>query len=346
MENWYRPGVEASRWLQAHFPGLQGLMAFVSELGRFEFYLALLPLVYWCVHKRAGRELAYVLAVSELVNRLLKHALRGPRPFWMDPALVSGDEAGYGVPSGHAQSAAVFYLGLALWVRRRWAWLAAIPAALLMGLSRVFLGDHFLHDVLAGLCVGGLLLAGYAAWRRRQHARPPAGVFAAHPVLAAVGVPLAFAAVYLALQAILGRPDPYIAWQRFLPEAERTSREDMATALGTVLGLGLGFALESRRVRFLVDGSAGRRIARYLVGMLVTLVLWRGLGALFSGAEPFGLALALRLLRYAVVGLWVSYYAPLMFVRLRLSTPEPDRAPLADLQPGGVGEGGRTSGVA
>ncbi|MEU3889652.1 phosphatase PAP2 family protein [Streptomyces sp. NPDC029041] len=58
-------------------------------------------------------------------------------------------------PSNHATIAGASAAALAL-VRRALLWLTA-PLALLMALSRVFVGVHYPHDVLAGLGLGTLV---------------------------------------------------------------------------------------------------------------------------------------------------------------------------------------------
>ena len=107
MENIYETSLEFIRWLQATYPQLEGFFIGISSLGREEFYLVVLPLIYWCIHKRAGRILGYALFVAMAVNTTLKHALRGPRPFWIDPEVGIEETGGYGIPSGHTQYATV-----------------------------------------------------------------------------------------------------------------------------------------------------------------------------------------------------------------------------------------------
>jgi hypothetical protein len=87
----------------------------------------------------------------------------------------------------------------------------------------------------------------------------------------------------------------------------------------------MGLVLEATRVHFVVDGSTRRRALRYLVGIAVTVLIWRGLGAVFP-TDPLWLALPLRLFRYWLAGMWVAYYGPHAFVRLNLAdaSPEPE----------------------
>ncbi|MDX1663561.1 MAG: phosphatase PAP2 family protein [Candidatus Promineifilaceae bacterium] len=324
MEQLYEPGLEAIRWLQANYPQFAAFMIAITETGRFEFYLALVPLVYWCIHKQFGRQAAYLLAIAYLTNTSLKHLFRTPRPDWLDPSLGIVGETSYGVPSGHTQIATVIYLFLAYWVRRTWVWLLAAVLIFLMGLSRVYLGVHFPHDVLAGFLLGLLILIVYLIWVNFYQESFRNRILGQR-LLVAVLLPLALATLYIVSLLLLGDPDQSVVWSPRIEGAELAALEDAAAAIGILLGLGIGFILEPSRVHFVVDGSFGRRALRYALGLLVTLAIWRGLAFIFPDT-PLWLALPLRVFRYWLAGIWVAYYAPLLFVRVGLATasPEPD----------------------
>ena len=315
-------GLDATRWFQATLPQLESFFQFVSTLGIEEFYLALLPLVYWSIHKEAGRALAYVFLLGNVLNATLKHAFRQPRPFWLDPSLEKFTDGGYGIPSGHAQFTTTIYLFIATWVRRRWMWLAAIVMIVLMSVSRVYLGSHFVHDVIAGILLGLLVLAGYLVWQRRYMVGFEKRILGQR-LLTVLLIPLAFTAVYLIIRLIIGQPDTTVEWAAFIPEVELESVEGFVTAVASLLGAGIGLVLERTRIRFLVAGPIWQRAVRYVLGLVVAEVIWAGLGQLFPD-EPLWLALPLRLLRYTLLTLWVTYYAPWLFVKLKLAQAKPD----------------------
>jgi len=119
---------------------------------------------------------AAAVLLSEVLIGPVKAAYDRARP---PGALVATSGASF--PSGHsiAASVTVFAAIIALVPagRRRVAWgLAAAVFALLMGLSRAYLGAHWLSDAIAGLLLGtscALLAAvvvdrGQRAWRRRR----------------------------------------------------------------------------------------------------------------------------------------------------------------------------------
>ena len=323
MDALYEFGLEVTRWLQLQFPQLTTPMLIVSTLGIFEFYLALVPLLYWCVHKQFGKEVAYLLAITNVLNVTAKHWLRQPRPLWLDEAIALDSETSYGAPSGHVQTATVIYLLTAIRLKRRLVWILAGLGIFLMALSRVYLGVHFWQDALAGFLLGVLVLGGYFVWRERFH-DAFANRLLGQRVLTVIALPLLGALLYGIGLLVIG-PLPEVRWTESAQVAERVSIEEVFTAVGILLGLGIGFILEASRVHFIVDGNLAKRSIRYVVGIIGTLILWRGLALIFPN-DPLWLALPLRLFRYWLAGMWVAYYAPWLFVRVGLAqaSPEPD----------------------
>ncbi|MEV8457241.1 phosphatase PAP2 family protein [Streptomyces sp. NPDC052095] len=135
---------------------------------------------------RGARPLAGWVAATSLLGTLaqqgLKSAVGRERPRWPDPV----DSAHYAAfPSGHALTAVVG-CGLLLWLLRRYGagprlWRGALAVAGVsvvgVGVTRLYLGVHWLSDVLGGWLLGaalvGLSVAGFAWYERRGGARTP-----------------------------------------------------------------------------------------------------------------------------------------------------------------------------
>ena len=149
MESMLDLSLQVTHWLQSNYPQMEPFFEAVSIIGRVELYLIVLSLVYWCLEKRLGTTLTYLVAFTVLFNSILKHAFRDPRPYWIDPGAGLGADQDYGMPSGHAQMAAVFYLTSAGWFRRAWLWIVCLAMVLVLSLSRIYLGVHDIPDVLA-----------------------------------------------------------------------------------------------------------------------------------------------------------------------------------------------------
>ncbi|MDQ0797890.1 phosphatase PAP2 family protein [Streptomyces sp. B1I3] len=144
---------------------------------------AVVVVTLWC---RGARPLAvWVAATSALATLLqqgLKAAVGRERPQWPDPV----DSAHYAAfPSGHAMTAMVT-CGLLLWLLRLYGtapllWWTALAVAVVsvvgVAVTRLYLGVHWLTDVLGGLLLGAavaaLSAAGYAARRAVGGERAP-----------------------------------------------------------------------------------------------------------------------------------------------------------------------------
>jgi membrane-associated phospholipid phosphatase len=122
-------------------------------------------LAMWRIWRRDLRSvnLLAVVPVGMLLNVGLKNLIQRPRPTLEEPLVQLST---YSFPSGHAVASTVFYGALCALVfiharspAPRWlAALAGVAMVLLVGFSRVYLGAHYLSDVVAGVAVGTLCL--------------------------------------------------------------------------------------------------------------------------------------------------------------------------------------------
>lgn len=118
-------------------------------------------LALWLFRKGTLRDLRLLLVVpvGMVLNVGLKVLFQRPRPV-MDEPLVQ--LATYSFPSGHAVASTVFYGALCAVVfahtrsrvLRGGAVLGGMLMVLLVTFSRVYLGAHYLSDVIAGVAVG------------------------------------------------------------------------------------------------------------------------------------------------------------------------------------------------
>jgi hypothetical protein len=206
-------------------------------------------------------------------------------------------------PSGHSQGAAVTWGKIAHGPnaegrRRPWVWYAAAMLALLIAFSRLYLGVHFPQDVVAGLAIGVLYLALWL-WAEPHTRSWLAGLRRGWRYALAVLVPLLFLAL--------------------------VPGEDTAAAMGGAIGMGLGYLFEEQTVRFSTGGPAALRLLRGLLGLVLVVIAYLGLSALFGLVHLDGYTgLAWRALRYALIGFAGGWVAPWVFVRVRLASPHED----------------------
>ncbi|HET7364601.1 MAG TPA: phosphatase PAP2 family protein [Burkholderiales bacterium] len=180
VANWLhaRAGGATLTFLYA-FTQLHAPPAMIAMSVAFAAVLARLRQWYWIF------TLAAALAGGMLVNVVLKASYERLRPHFDDPVLVL---TSFSFPSGHAAGATLFYGVLAAFlVSRTYDWrlrAAAVAGAIVMvalvAFSRLYLGAHYLSDVLAGICSSTMWLvlclsAGHAVVRGRLRLKWLAG---------------------------------------------------------------------------------------------------------------------------------------------------------------------------
>lgn len=320
MDEIYRVGLEMVRQVQSIGPTFDTPMQIFTMMGQSKFYFALLPLIFWCGSRELGANLTLLLIASSYFNNLFKGIFGEPRPYWLDASLQrSSPSDSFGFPSGHAQAVATMWGYVAFRLQRRWVWAASLLMIVMVSLSRVYLGKHFVTDVLAGALVGVVLIAGYAAFQPRVSAW-----FADHGRGAQMSwVILATAVALLGAAAIVGSRQVEYTVSLYI-SGLGSAKEGIIAMSGALLGAGLGLVLERRHVRFSASGSIWQRLGRGLIGMAGVWILWFQ-SECFLPAEPLALFLVMDFVRYAVTTFWVTFVWPWMFVRLRWATPR-DRA--------------------
>ena len=88
--------------LQQLSPTLDGVMGFFTFLGKIEFYLIIIPFIYWAVDKRLGIRILVILLATDLISATLKLVFHQPRPYWLGRVVELAGETSYGVPSSHS----------------------------------------------------------------------------------------------------------------------------------------------------------------------------------------------------------------------------------------------------
>ncbi|GJE62644.1 phosphatase PAP2 family protein [Methylobacterium trifolii] len=147
------------RWLEEtmrDITGLGSVFTIVFLTGAVAAYLVLSG------KRRIGLFVVAAVGGGELVSTVLKLFYQRPRPDLVPHGM---DVFTASFPSGHAMMSAIAYLTLATLLARidrhrrvkALVLFLGVAMALLVGISRIYLGVHWPSDVLAGWCVG-------AAW--------------------------------------------------------------------------------------------------------------------------------------------------------------------------------------
>jgi membrane-associated phospholipid phosphatase len=307
-----------NQFMQSLGEWLKGPMMVITALGYEEFFILLLPTLYWCVDQMVGMRVGMVLLLGNMFNNFFKFLFHNPRPYWIsDRVQALSHETSFGLPSGHAQIAASVWGWLAVEVKKRWFSIVALVIIFLIGLSRIYLGVHFLTDVLLGWLLGGLLVWAFSAWWK------PVGAWLEKQSLTGKLL-LALASTLVMMLLILGahwlgrdwsmNPD----WIERAGEVAPYKLDGALTLGGTWFGMMCGYVVLTATQGHFKAGEGGwKRLVRFVVGLIGILALYLGLGQLFPRNADF-LSYLLRFFRYTLIGLWVSWLGPLVFEKMKL----------------------------
>lgn len=289
-------GLGVVQWIQAfRNPFFDAFFLAINILGEANFYLAFVPLIFWCLDKRIGYRFGILFIFSTYVNLFLKDFFAAPRPYQVDPKLYAPNkEPSYGIPSFHAQGTTLAWGYLAMQFKTRWLWAPAVVIPLFVSIGRMYVGVHFPQDVIAGAAIGLVLLVGYAAVEPRVREWLTQASLAIKLGLAVI-IPLVLAVIH------------------FTPST--------GTATGTLLGFAVGLVLEEKWVQFDVNAVWWKQVLKFVIGVAVVLGLQQGLKIFLPEAA------LTNFVGYTVVGLWLGLGAPWMFVQARLAERKSSLSP-------------------
>jgi membrane-associated phospholipid phosphatase len=179
---------------------------FFTEIGRFQYSIALAFVILFAVNFRIGFILIHAISWCGLLTMNLKEFFSLPRPINVDLNVQLLDESGlnpthfesmgaknffgglpeqvvayfrayptgaWGFPSGHASQAMTLWGFLFMHFKKIWIRLAAVIMIVFIPLSRMYLGRHFLADIFGGLLLGLMMvIISYRLVYRSQRIQP------------------------------------------------------------------------------------------------------------------------------------------------------------------------------
>ncbi len=306
--DWLSPSISFLAALQK----LEFLVApakILSFLGNEEFFLLLVPFVYWCLSRETGARLGVLLLLLASLNDVLKVFFALPRPYWGGEVVALATEKSFGFPSGHAQNAALLWPFLALRCRKPRLW---VPIALLLALaiasSRLVLGVHYPADAFGGAFIGFALLGlwlwrGEAAIAQWRNASLPARLGTATLTVACLGI--AYYGAFLNPLNGAGTERDFVA-----AYVEAWKGAGIVSRLGALFGLLVGLSLAPK---FEAAGPISQKIGRLLLGFAGLALFYFGLKLILPDELPF------RFARYALTTFWIAFGAPWAFEKIGLS---------------------------
>lgn len=279
---------------------LNTFMLLITQLGDETAFLVVALILFWCVDKKRGY---YVLAVGflgTLANQFMKLYFRIPRPWVVDRNFTIVEDAraaatGYSFPSGHTQSSvgtfgAIAYTSKSIWLRA-----VALLIAVLVPLSRMYLGVHTPLDVFVAMAMAVLL------------------ILLIHPIVFSSNgrnIPILFGVMALLAVAFLC----YVEFYNFPDDIDThnlsSGIKNAYTLLGALLGLVVVYIVDEKWLHFPVKAIWWVQILKVLFGLGAVMVVKSGLKAPINAllGASFGTAF-----RYFLIVIVAGIVWPLTF---------------------------------
>ena len=173
----WNEGQKADEWIFLFFnsrgkrpPILDWLMLGLTQLGNFVFALILALIYYFTESKLFAYSLIFGVITLGLMIDIIKMYIRRARPYikLKTIRIVGSKASGRSFPSGHTGQA--FFLASLIvhyYHVNMYLWILLYATALLVGITRIYVGMHYPRDVLAGAILGtawgiiGVMVNGY-----------------------------------------------------------------------------------------------------------------------------------------------------------------------------------------
>ena len=255
-------------------PALDTFFSIITKFGEETVFMVAALIIFWCINKYHGYYILSIGFMGTVVNQFLKITCRIPRPWVKDPSFTIVESAraeatGYSFPSGHTQSSVSTFGGIANTTKLPWIKMLSIVLAILVPLSRMYLGVHTPQDVLVSVAVALIL------------------IFLFHPIIKKSETDhrymwwLICAMLIVSLANLL-----YVTLYNFPSDIDITNLESAVKnaykLFGAILGIVVVYYFDSKYIDFKTEAPLLGQIFKVVFGLIVILAIKEGLKPVFN----------------------------------------------------------------
>jgi undecaprenyl-diphosphatase len=272
---------------------LDAFFLFITQFGDETVFLIVGAVLYWTFDKKFAYRFIMFFLYGAVLNGSLKFLTNTPRPYVEHPEsiqLIGEGSLGTSLPSGHAQNSTTMALVLSEKHRQVGKWFTTFLTVMvvLVMLSRLYLGEHYLSDVIFGSAIA------YTFYQLIRYVQTKP-----------------FASTYV----------QYLPLILLLPIAILTNDKNVFLASASIFGFSLGYPLERRYIGFKEKTKRPISLIKLVVGLGIALAIRVGLKAVFEmGLYSIDFEInptlgdqMLDFLRYFLIAIWMTLGAPLVF---------------------------------
>ena len=280
-------------------PILNEFMLLITEFGGEIAFLVTAIIVFWCFDKRQGYFIMCVGFVGTIVSQFMKLWFRIPRPWVKEPGIAMeeaiGDAGGYSFPSGHSQTSVGTFGSLALTVKNKIVRAICIAIAVLVPVSRMYVGVHTPLDVGVGALIALVLM------------------FAVRPFVYSdkkcmmtmlIGILSTVTIAYLSFVFLYDFPSDVDATNL------THGQENACTMAGCIIGMIVVYLVDEKWLHFPTKAIWWAQIIKIAIGLCLILAVKSGMKGILNGF--FG-DMAGRAVRYFLIVLVAGVLWPMTF---------------------------------
>ena len=290
--------VSFSQWFQELFSSFQGFFdvfwSVITFCGEEIFFILVCAFVYWILDKHLAKIMATATLTSLVLNGVLKEICKIERPIAdenvrfveVDNIFVSTTKliGTYSFPSGHAMISSSIFFSIASFYKNKKIWIEAIILSLLVCLSRIYLGVHWLFDVTVGASLGFIIVYGVLKLYERLKNKE----------------------IFIYIGLIVGA----------LILVFLAKSSDDYKGIGAIIGLASGLIFEEKLVGFdPKEGKVWKKVLRYIIGVALIFALKEGLKFVFNLIGDYEVR---NVIRYFIIVFFGVGIYPLIFKKIKL----------------------------
>ena len=280
-------------------PILNEFMLLITEFGGEIAFLVTAIIVFWCFDKRQGYFIMSVGFVGTIVSQFMKLWFRIPRPWVKEPGIAMeaaiGDAGGYSFPSGHSQTSVGTFGSLALTAKNKIVRAICIAIAVLVPVSRMYVGVHTPLDVGVGALIALVLMF---AVRPFVYSDKKCMM----PIL--IGILSTLTIAYLSFVFLYDFPSDVDATNLI------HGQENACTMAGCIIGMIVVYLVDEKWLHFPTKAIWWAQIIKIAIGLCLILAVKSGMKGLLNGF--FG-DMAGRAVRYFLIVLVAGVLWPMTF---------------------------------
>ena len=268
--------------------------SFISFLGEEYVYILLFGIIYYTYDKKMGEFMAITLGLSATVNTIIKNIVGAPRPFQKYPELVENlrpeTSLGKSFPSGHTQNFSTVLFSGSFYSKKKVMFYVSSVLVLLMMLSRMYLGVHFLEDVVVAAILG-ISIAYGAFLVFNKLFDDTAKLHRLYVIILIVIFPFLF----------------------FI------NGEDFFKSYGLLIGFVFGIMIEKKYINFDMNVKVIHKVLRIVLGLIIMVGIQQGFKILFGIFADEGTTLMniLNLFRYFLISFVGFGIYPFLFKKFK-----------------------------